>query len=81
MNMISGAIGAVMGAVIGIAYSVVVLVVLNLPDVKRAFAGLPPLSGTDEEAARGWADSGDDRFDEGRGRLRGDDDRFQGGAG
>jgi hypothetical protein len=75
--MISGAIGAVLGAVVAVAYSVVVLIVLNLPDVRRAFAGLGPPRDTDEEAARGWAESGDPPPDAGRGRLRGDDDRFR----
>jgi hypothetical protein len=69
----------VIGAVIGAAYAVVLLVVLNLAHVRAAFAGRGAgPSETDEEAARAWRqeeDRPDDRY--GRGRLRSDDDRFR----
>ena len=80
VNMVANTAGAVAGAMISIAYAVVLLIVLNLAPVRAAFAG-GGVSGTatDEAVARAWKrDEPPDVLDEGRGRLRGDDDRFQG---
>jgi hypothetical protein len=79
MNNVGGTVGALFGALIGIAYSVVLLVVLNLRDVRLAFArAASGVTETDEEAARGWnRDEPPDILDEGRGRLGDGGGRFQ----
>jgi hypothetical protein len=73
-------VGAVAGALFGMAYAIVLLIVLNLAHVRAAFAraGAAPTE-TDREAARAWQHDEPAGFmDEQRGRLPSDDDRFQG---
>lgn len=78
-----GVAGLVAGSLFSIAYSVALLVILNLPDVKRAFAtgGLVAPTSADDRVADAWERGARDRpyDDEGRGRLRSDDDRFEAG--
>ncbi len=76
-NMVTNRASAVGGALYGMAYALVLLVVLNLPHVRAAFAG-GGVSTTDEGAARAWKrDELPDYGEERRGRLGGGpDDRF-----
>jgi hypothetical protein len=79
MGQAGGMVGGVVGSLFSIAYAVALLVILNLPDVKRAFATGGLVTRTDDRVADEW-DRGVDRDrpygDEGRGRLRSDDDRI-----
>jgi hypothetical protein len=74
INTISGAAGTIAGTIYGIAYALVLLIVLNLRDVRAAFARAAAGGiDTDEEAARAWQhEEPPDILDEGRGRLGGD---------
>jgi len=79
MGQAGGIVGGIIGSLFSIAYSVALLVILNLPDVKRAFATGGLVTRSDDRVAEEW-DRGIDRDrpygHEGRGRLRADDDRI-----
>jgi hypothetical protein len=77
MGNAGGVVGGIVGSLFNIAYAVALFVILNLPDVKRAFATGGLVTRTDDRVAQEW-DRGIDRpyEDEGRGRLRADDDRI-----
>jgi hypothetical protein len=79
MGQAGGVVGGIVGSMFSIAYAVALFVILNLPDVKRAFATGGLVTRTDDRVAEEW-DRGPDRDrpygDEGRGRLRSDDDRI-----
>jgi hypothetical protein len=79
MGQAGGVVGGIVGSLFNIAYAVALFVILNLPDVKRAFATGGLVTRTDDRVGEEW-DRGLDRDrpygDEGRGRLRADDDRI-----
>lgn len=70
---IGGVVGGIVGALFNFGFAILVFVLLNLPDVRRAFAraSLPP--GPDEDVGEGW----DDRRPPGDAGFRPADDRFR----